>query len=290
MNTEGKGRIGRGFALAKASWGVLRADKSLAAFPVIGIVAGGLAAALLFAPGVALFAANDTQEWPLIVFGVLAVYGLSFVTIFCSVALAACASASLDGQDTTVSQGLAVARSRIGVISGWTFISVTLGLILNAIQSALNNQGGGAAVAGAIIGALGSLAWAVATFFVIPIIALEGIGPVDSIKKSVSVIKERWGEGVVGSGFLGIVALPAVIVGMLIGFAGFSVFQTQEGLGIALIAIAVLIIFAASFVVSVLTAIFRVVLYRYATDGAVAGGFTERELDSAFRQNKKKGR
>jgi hypothetical protein len=81
-----------------------------------------------------------------------------------------------------------------------------------------------------------------------------------------------------------------VIVGMLIGFAGFSVFQTQEGLGIALIAIAVLIIFAASFVVSVLTAIFRVVLYRYATDGAVAGGFSERELDSAFRQSKKKGR
>ena len=77
---------------------------------------------------------------------------------------------------------------------------------------------------GKIITGLIGIAWSIATFFVVPVIAYENMGPIDAFKRSVQIMKDKWGEKL-GSTFsfglitlvgLGIIAVPAVIISLLI--------------------------------------------------------------------------
>jgi len=257
-------------------------------FPVLGSIAGVLAAGLLFAPGIAVLVADEKLTWVLIPFGLLAAYGLTFVALFFSVGLAACANLALDGQEVSFGKGFAVARSRTGVIAGWALVQLTVGLILNLIQSLLSDQGGVAAIFGAVIQVIGRLAWAVASFFVIPILALEGLGPKAALKRSVATIKERWGEGVVGSAAIGIVTLPAIIIAIALIFGAASLSDSNAPVALAMIAVGVIVFAAAVIFSSSLTAVFRVALYRFAADGTVTGGFEQQQLESAFVAKKRR--
>jgi Family of unknown function (DUF6159) len=271
------GRISRGWQLAKKSWAVLQNDRSLLLFPVISFFAGVCALVLCIVPGAIASAAADGSSVPLIIAGVLAAYVLTFVAIFFQVALAASASRSLQGADTSVGEGISLAFSKIGAIVGWSAVQATVGLVLNALQSDDN-------VVGTILSVILNVAWSVITFFVVPVIALEGLGPIAAIKRSASVVRQRWGEGIVGSAVIGgVVFLIALLPIVVLGVAGFAAVESAPAAGVALFALAGLVLVAAVLIGSTLNAIFRVALYRFATEGATVGGFTGPELESAFR-------
>src|SRR5215475_5215155 len=97
IRSPSMGRLGRGWALTRESWAVVRNDRSLLVFPVVAGVCALLAAGAIVAVGA--LAAGDTA-WILIVFAVIALYVVIAIGQFCAVALAACATKSLDGADT----------------------------------------------------------------------------------------------------------------------------------------------------------------------------------------------
>ena len=41
--------------------------------------------------------------------------------------------------------------------------------------------------------------WNVATFLVVPVLAVEDVGPIEAIKRSVSYLRKTWGEQLVGT-------------------------------------------------------------------------------------------
>ena len=272
------GRIARGWALAKQSFRVLRADRSLLLFPIIAVPCGIVATAVVMGPGIALYAA-DEQEAILVAFGVVTLYVLTFVTLFFNVALAAAASTGLSGGNSTVGEGLSAARSRLGAIAAWALVQTVVGLIINAIQSAGHDN-----VVGRILGGLMSFAWSAATFFVVPVIALEGTGPRDAFRRSVSLLRERWGEGVVGTASAGgVVFLVALLPLLALGGGGYALVNAdQDAAGIALFGLAAVVLVAAVLVGGTVNAIFRVALYRFATEGATVGGFDAAEMQAAF--------
>jgi hypothetical protein len=274
------GRIGRGWALAKESWAVLRADRSLLMFPVIAGVAIVLAAIVLAGPGTALYASGSKPAG--IVLWAIAAYALTFIAIYCNVALAAAASQSLDGRDSTVASGFAVARQRTGIIAAWALVALVVGALLQALEALLSETPAGRIV-GAIVTSLLSAAWSVVTFFVVPVLALEGLGPRAALTRSAGVIRERWGEGFVGSASItGLVFLVAVLPAIGLGVIGAAVAGSSPAGGGVLIGIAVVIAVAALLVGSTLSAIFRVVLFRYATEGTTVPGFSAGQLEGAF--------
>ena len=58
----------------------------------------------------------------------------------------------------------------------------------------------------------------------IPVIALEGLGPKDALKRSVAIIGQRWGEGVAGSFAIGgLVFLFAFLPGAALVALGIAV-------------------------------------------------------------------
>jgi hypothetical protein len=273
-------RIKRGWRLSKQSWAVVKSDKSLLAFPVISVVAAIVTMIIFFGGGAAVAVAIDSP-WGALPLVIVGVYLLTVVGVFASVALASCATEALEGRDTTVAQGISAARGRMKLIFAWAAVALFVGILISAIQSLLQQVAGG--VVSAIVGGLAGFAWAVATFFVIPVIAIDGLGPKEALKTSAHVVKERWGEGVVGSSAIGLITffvamLPAIVM-MVLGFVLLGSSAVGGGL---LIAVGVLVFVIALLFQTTLMAVFRVALYRYATDDKVLGGFDREGLESAF--------
>jgi hypothetical protein len=175
---------------------------------------------------------------------------------------------------------MAVASSRFAQICGWAALSTAFGLIVGALES----QGG---AFGEIAGRLVGTAWSLVTFLSVPVIAIEGTGPVGTLKRSASLFKARWGQQITGNIAIGAAVtllglLPAaalIVIGLLIWpSAGFA--------GAVLVVIGALILCVALVISKALSGIFGVALYRYALDGEVVGGFTQADLESAVKPKK----
>jgi hypothetical protein len=279
-------RIRFAWRLARQSATLLRRDRSLAAFPVLGFAASLVAVAILGTPGIVLAAATGS-EWLMAPFAAAAAYGATFAAIHYGVALAAAANRSLDGHDTTVAEGLAVARARRGVIARWAGVQLCVGLLIAAIQAALSESPLARSVS-AIFGGVANLAWGVATFFVVPLLALEGLEPKAAVTRSGAIIKEHWGEGVAGVASIGlavgVVAFVPVAVLAAIAAASFDASVVAGGV---LVAVAVVVALAAAAIGTALNTIFRVALLRYARSGEEPGAFAADDLDRAFRTGRR---
>ncbi|MFI5509820.1 DUF6159 family protein [Mycobacterium sp. NPDC051804] len=276
------GRISTGWALTKQSWAVLKNDRSLVIFPILSAVFATIAVVVIMVPAVFADAVvqggADNQEGIIFAIGgAVAIYVSTFFAIFFNVALAACAARSLRGEDTKVSEGISAAMRQLGPILGWTLVAGTVGVILRVLENRLPLLG---QIATAIAGA----AWSVATFFVIPVIAMEGTGPFASLKRSVQVIKAKWGEGVTGqvaiSAATGLIVFGVVFVGGGIAFALVSI--NLKPIGIAVGAVAVAAVIVVAIVSSALNSIFRVAVYQYAVTGQAPVAFDPQMVQAAF--------
>ena len=269
------GRIKRGWGLTKKSWGLLRENPSLIRFPLYGGVATTLLAIVFLAPGLYLWAEDQpVGAIPIIVIGV---YVLSFVGFYFSVGLAACADMIFRGQEATVSDGLAVSRSRIAQISGWAAVSAAISLVMGLLE----NQGG---TLGTVAARLVGMAWSLITFLAVPVIAIEGTGPFETIKRSASLFRERWGQQItvniaIGAAVFLLGVLPAVL--LIVG--GIALWASAAFLGALLVIVGALVLAISLLVSRALSGIFGVALYRYALDGEVVGGFTQEDLESAVK-------
>ncbi len=275
-------RISRGWALTKQSWGVLKSDRSLVIFPMLSTIFALIAVAVIWLPtasmsGVLAGEAINENDPAYYIAAAATAYVSTFIAVFFNVALAACAVRSLRGEDTTVGEGIRAALQRIGPILGWTLVAATVGLILRLVEERVP-------LAGRIAVWIAGAAWAVATFFVIPVLALEGGGPWRSLKRSVAVVKERWGEGATGtvaiSAVTGLVVVLMILIGAVCGFALYA--AGLQPLAIAVVAIVVTGVIVVSIISSALSEIFRVAVYEYAVTGATPGAFDNGLLQIAF--------
>jgi hypothetical protein len=267
-------RIRRGWKLTKKSWGLLRENPALVRFPLYGGVATIVCAIVVVGPGIYLIEDDQT------VFGgalaVIGFYLLAVIGTYFSVGLAAAANMIFQGQEASVGDGLAVARTRFSQIAGWAAVSTTIGLVL----SALENQG----ILGQIAGRLLAIGWSLITFLAVPVIAIEGTGPFQTLKRSSSLFKSRWGAQVTGNIAIGgAVFLFGVLPSALLIFIGFLIWASASFAGALLLVLGVIGLAISVLVSSALSNIFGVALYRYALDGAAVGGFTAEELESAVK-------
>jgi hypothetical protein len=269
-------RFQTSWAIAKRSWAVLKSDKTLAWFPVFSFLASvavvGFIAVLVATMGIN---SSDTKDslapigFVLIGIGYLV---LAFVQTYFLAALVAGADTRLNGGNSTVKSAIEVANSRLHRLLPWAVVTATVTVLLNMLE----RQG----IIGRIVGSLIGLAWSVVTFLTVPILVIEDIGVGPALTRSKDLLKQTWGENIIGQGGLGLVGVLAMIpgvilfmVGAALGTIGLIVFG-----GIALAWILVSMI-----AVSALSGIYRTALYRFAATGQVPGDFTGIDFQDAFR-------
>ena len=268
-------RIRAGWVLTKKSWAVLREHRQLMRFPIYGAVATIPLAIITLGPG--LYLIEDGKVAGGAPLAVLGLYVLAFVGIYFSVGLAACADKIFRGEQASVGDGLAVSRSNLGPIAGWAFFSTVVGVIISIIE----DQG----ILGQIVGRLLDIGWALVTFLAVPVIAIEGTGPLQTLKRSSSLFKSRWGQQVTGNIAIGgaVFLLGVLPAGILIAL-GVLLWSTTGFGGAVLVIVGVMALAVALLIQKALSGIFGVALYHYAAEGSVLAGFTQEELESAVKR------
>jgi Family of unknown function (DUF6159) len=272
------GRFQMSWEIAKRSWAVLRADKTLAWFPVLSalgsLVVIGVLGGLFAVAGIDDTSSGTSLQpigWVLIVVAYLA---LAMVQTYFLAGLVAGADQRLRGQDSSLRGALEIANSRLHRLLPWAVVTATVTMILQAIEERFG-------LIGTIVARLVGLAWQLVTFLVVPILVLEDLGVGDALKRSKDLFKKTWGENVLGQFGLGMVGflltLPGLLligIGVAIGTAGLVVFG----------AVGVIWLLVSAVIVSALSGIYRTALYHYAANGQVPGEFSGIDFEQAFRR------
>ena len=271
-------RIRRGWALTKKSWSLLRSHPGLLRFPLYGAAASILATLVVVGPG--LYLIDSSSTGPGVVLLAVGLYLLTLVGLYFSVGLAAAADMTFRGREASVGDGLAVSRERFGAIAGWAAVSTAVGVVL----SLLEDQGG---IGGAIFGRVLDIGWSLITFLAVPVIALEGTGPFETLKRSASMFRDRWGQQVTGNLAIGgAVLLLGVLPGIALVAGGIAIWASSGFAGAVLVIVGVVVLAVAMVLSRALSGIFGVALYRYAVGGESVGGFTTTEFESVVRRKR----
>jgi Family of unknown function (DUF6159) len=279
-------KIRNSWQLAKQCWRVLMLDGELLLFPLMSGAAMLLVMASFFVPlwsSGALQAASEhhhhhvtvTQD-PALFIAYFAFYLVSyFVIIFFNSALVSCALIRLRGGTPTVADGLSAAMKCLPAILGWALLSAVVGMVIQAIEERVGFLGR------LVVGFIG-LSWAIASYFVIPTIVTENVGPVEALKRSAAIIKKTWGETLTVQVGLTVVAFLGGLVAMVVIVGGGALMPVSPVLGGSVMALGVVAFFAAIVVTATLHAILTAALYLYAADGKVPQNFDNALLKNAF--------
>ncbi len=215
-------RLSNGWTIALNSFAVLKENRQLILFPVLSgismvLVIGSFVVVLFASSGWDAGAIRDQST--VVNYAIVFLYYLInyFIIVFFNTALVHCTHLYFNGEKPTIGQGLRFSMSRIGAILSWAIFAATVGTILRLIQDKLGWLG-------KIITGLIGVVWSIATFFVVPVIAYENLGPIDAFKRSATLMKEKWGESLGATFSFGIVqmlgilllAIPSFILGLLI--------------------------------------------------------------------------
>jgi len=267
--------------LARQSVAVLRGTPALMAFPVVsGAVT--LALTVSFFVPIALFALHKQGEHvvldavayvPMAIFYLLSY----FVVIFFNVGLASCTYASMRGERPTFRDGVRFAAGRMGPILGWTLLSATIGLVLQMVSERVE-------IVGKIIVGLIGAAWNVVTYLVVPVVAVEGKGPVEALKESTALLNRTWGEQLIGNGGVSLVFGVAALV-PIVPFVAACLTGYTPAI-VAVLGLAVVYWLALAVVGASVAGVYRTALYVYATTGAPPAGFDAGAISSAFAARK----
>ncbi|SFW53454.1 DUF6159 family protein [Luteibacter sp. UNCMF366Tsu5.1] len=283
------GKFARSWALMKSSANILRQDKELMLFPLLAGLASLVVIATFAWPVFALASSHHAEfegqrehVSPIFMLVSFLFYFVQYsVVIFFNVALASAAMIRLDGGNPTLGDGIRVAMSKLPNIIGYALISATVGMILRALQERFGLIGR------IVVGFLG-FGWTVATFLVVPVLAAQDVGPVDAVKRSASLLKDTWGENLIGNAGIGvaggILTFCLIFVSGVLFFAAASTHSVALMVAVGVVAIIALV--ALSLFQTAMHGVYSAALYRFAHDGDPGQGFDRALLESAFRQKK----
>jgi Family of unknown function (DUF6159) len=292
-------KLGRGWSMAKGSFSVLRKYPKLAVLPLISgtifvLVAGLILSSLMpqFGPLHKLIGGvwhkidpdSSGQVW-VYAGGFVVLYLLTAITIFCNVALIDCALRVFAGEEPSVRRGLATAMDRLPQILGWALVATTIGLILNAIEGVLKENLGWF---GSLIASLFELSWSTITYFVLPVLATERVGPIAALRRSSSILREKWGESLAGEARFGLLGFLFFLQASALFFVGLAIVMSYgatglAGLGPLLMTLGVAYGIATLIVIQTLSTVFQAGVYAYASTGQVPAALDPTLVASAFR-------
>jgi hypothetical protein len=267
--------------LVKACADALESDKELSVFPALSF-AGVVLVTAVFAAVLYLTGAVDrlnggglgAMDYVLLLLYYFLTY---FVTTFSTAALVCTAMLGMSGGNRTWKDGLRTAGPHAAAILGYSAVSATAGLVLGL----LSNRGGTTGRRGS---AAPSAGWNILTFLAIPILVMEGAGPVRSQRLSAALLRRTWGDKLIDTGGIGLIFGLIIAFVILLGAAfGAVVAETASPATVAMVVgITGLVVAVVGLISASLAGIYRAALYSYAITGAVGHLFREDLIKGAF--------
>jgi hypothetical protein len=278
-------KFSRSWQLVKQSFAILRSDKQMMLFPVFSalscfvltaIIATGGAFMLLPARAAALAAGEQFRpnQSPMFLIGLFTLYVVNyFVIVFFNVALVGVANSRLMGGTWTFRDGIDLAWARKGTILQWALVAATVGVILRTLEERLG-------LIGRLTMRMIGIAWALACYFVVPVLAFEDLTPIAAVKRSAKLFRDTWGEKVIGGFSLSLVSLVLMLPGIGLVIVA-AILGGLNGLVFGLVVMFLYFLLLSVFM-SAVGGIFNAALYRYACFKQAPAGFSQELIASAW--------
>jgi len=269
-------RLSNGWTLAMNSLKVLKENKQLIIFPVLS----GISLVLIMGSFVLVFLgvngwSDENIEDPGTIGNYLYLFLFYlvnyFIVVFFNMGLIHCTRLYFRGEEVSINAGLRFSLSRIGTIFSWAVFAATVGTILRIIQEE-------SGIIGKIITGIIGIVWNIATFFVVPVIAYEDLGPIAAFKRSSQLMKQKWGESLGATFSFGLIQFLAMIVLIIPLFFIGNMIHPIGG-----IALAVMGVFIIATIFSAAQTIFVSAVYHNITDEPVKH-FNQQMIDGLFQK------
>ena len=246
-----------GKAILRASLRLFRQDRQMIWLPVMATITALIAFAIVAGPVV--LAIGHTGIAVIIALACGSVVATAATVIF-NVALVFAATDRIEGRTPTIGGSLTQAWGRRNVIFSWAILSAVVGTAIRLLEQRLG-------LVGRLIGIAGGLAWAVATFLVIPVLAFENVGPIEAVKRSSSILKARFGTIARGGLRFGVLFLGLSLGALLVLAIGVvAIAKHADIIGVPVAIIGFLLLIGISMYASAAGMYMRTILYRFATD------------------------
>jgi len=269
-------RLSNGWTLAINSLKVLKENKQLIIFPVLS----GISLVLIMGSFVLVFLgvngwSDENIEDPGTIGNYLYLFLFYlvnyFIVVFFNMGLIHCTRLYFRGEEVSINAGLRFSLSRIGTIFSWAVFAATVGTILRIIQEE-------SGLIGKIITGIIGIVWNIATFFVVPVIAYEGLGPIAAFKRSSQLMKQKWGESLGATFSFGLIQFLAMIVLVIPLFFIGNMIHPIGGIALALMGV-----FIIATIFSAAQTIFVSAVYHNINDEPVKH-FNQQMIDGLFQK------
>jgi len=283
-----------GFRMARDCWKILRADWSLLLLPFLSGVACVLVMLSFIAPAsldqqsvlagivrLAQFADGqaDSDSWKSWGTIFLFYFCLNFVIFYFNAALVHCCLFRIRGIQVNLFHGLLAATRRLPQLLAWSAVSASVGLVIRIVERMGRGQNRyGKYFLIRIFGIL----WSVATYFIVPVLVIERLGPLKALKRSVNVLSRTWGDHIGGRVGMSFFIFPAWLAGFALVNFGIQAGVTTSAIGPILLGVGVLWLVVTALIHSTLDTVLLSALYLYATQDEIPAQWDAAQLEQAF--------
>lgn len=287
-------RFVAGFQLARDCWKILRDDLSLLILPMVSGIAcillmlsfiapasfdqqavlAGITKLVQFANGQA--DSDSLKSWGKIF---LFYFCLNFIILYFNAALVHCCLFRIRGLRVNLFHGLLAATRRLPLLLVWSVVSASVGLVIRTVEKFTRDHDRyGTYFLVQVFGVL----WSVATFFIVPVLVIERVGPFKALKRSVKVLTRTWGDQIGGRVGIEFFIFPVWLIGLAIVGFGVKAGVTTSSFGSALVGIGTLWLVVTALIHSTINTVLLSALYLYATQDEIPAEWKTAQLEQAF--------
>jgi hypothetical protein len=161
----------------------------------------------------------------------------------------------------------------------WSAVSATVGLVIRVLEQAGRKRGEyGKYFLIQIFGVL----WSVATYFIVPVLVIERLGPWKALKRSVKVLSRTWGDQIGGRIGIDFFILPIWLAGFALVSFGVHAGVTTSSAGPILLGVGILWLVVTALIHSTLDTVLLSALYLYSTQDEIPAQWEAAQLEQAF--------
>jgi hypothetical protein len=284
----------RSWRIFIAGLAVMKANPRLLLFPVLAAIAVFAIAFAVFRPVGALARMPEFAAFGLagiVMLSLAAIggvyFGWCFAVTFANAALVACALKAIDGAPVSIGAGLVAAARRIHVIFVWSAIVGTIGALLRLVVEEMTTKsrgrfGSGGRLVEKLFGAGFYTAWLAGTFFMLPVLVIEGLGLFAATKRSTRLVAARWRDVVGAAARFALLALALMLPAFVAMYGWQQLNEGGHSGGGLLLGAAAAWFVTVTVLVSACSTIFLAALYRYAVTGTAPAAYDRALIATAF--------
>ena len=273
--------IKKGWELGKATRKLVFKDKKLMVFPLVAAIAVIIEIIAILLPSTLFLAVNSNSFYYFILALILFYFVVTFTSTYIIMAMFIGFRSFSNKQPIGFKDAFKQVRPYTKLIAEWSLFYAVIIVGIRLLESRIRG------IAGIILGAAVAFAIGIATLFVVPVILDKKLGPIKALKESSSFIIKNFGKTFGGLAYVDLYGLAIILLGILALIAGFFLVSFNLIIGAAVILIGIGIAAIGGMITSMLSNIFRLIMYDFLSYGTIPEGFTPDMLKNAVKQKRK---